>query len=114
MACHQKRVGVYRLPPLPRAVGTHSCLNRVIPRYSSIVTVDIDPFMFHQANLRVTDVSTSTINGVTKQRSLLQMWVESIVTEFNSLVNWPMITKSHDQLATIFKNRMTKDQCTRN
>jgi hypothetical protein len=67
--------------------------------------------MFHQANLRVTDVSTTTINGVTKQRSLLQMWVETIVGQFTTLVNWPMITKKHDDLATVFKNRMIKDQC---
>jgi hypothetical protein len=67
--------------------------------------------MFHQANLRVTDVSNTTIDGITNQRSLLQMWVESIVAEFNSLVTWPMLTKPHDQLATAFKNRMTKDQC---
>jgi hypothetical protein len=70
--------------------------------------------MFHQANLRVADVSTTTLNNVTKQRSLLQMWVESVVTEFNELVNWPMITKSHDQLAAIFTNRMVKDQCNPN
>lgn len=67
--------------------------------------------MFHQANLRVTDVSNTTINGITKQRSLLQMWMESVVSEFNGLVTWPMITKSHDQLATVFMNRMLKDQC---
>ena len=67
--------------------------------------------MFHQANLRVTDVSNTTLNGVSNQRSLLQLWVESIVTEYTQLVNWPMITKPHDQLAAIFKNRMTKDQC---
>jgi hypothetical protein len=73
--------------------------------------INIGPFMFHQANLRVIDVSNTTINGITNQRSLLQMWVESIVAEFNSLVTWPMLTKPHDQLATAFKNRMTKDQC---
>jgi hypothetical protein len=41
-----------------------------------------DAFMFHQANLRQTDVASSTINGVTAQYSLFQMWVETIVQEF--------------------------------
>jgi hypothetical protein len=67
--------------------------------------------MFHQANLRVTDVFDTTLNGVTKQRSLLQMWVETVVTEFNRLVNWPMITKPHDEISTAFKDRMTRDLC---
>ena len=67
--------------------------------------------MFHQDNLRVLDVNETTINGVTKQRSLIQMWVETVVTQFNACVNWPMITKKHDDLAEIFMNRMTKDQC---
>jgi hypothetical protein len=67
--------------------------------------------MFHQANLRVTDVHSTTINGVTKQRSLLQMWVETIVSQFTALVDWPMITKKHDDLAAIFMARMTKDLC---
>ena len=67
--------------------------------------------MFHQANLRVTDVFDTTLNGVTKQRSLLQMWVETVVTEFNRLVNWPMITKPHDDISKAFKDRMTRDLC---
>jgi len=67
--------------------------------------------MFHQANLRVTDVSSTTINGVTKQRSLLQMWVETIVNRFTSLTTWPLITLKQDDLVTVFMDRMTKDQC---
>ena len=37
--------------------------------------------MFHQANLRQTDVASSTINGVTAKRSLLQMWTQTVVDE---------------------------------
>lgn len=36
------------------------------------------PYMFHQANLRVADVGPTTINGVTKPRSLYMMWAETI------------------------------------
>ena len=67
--------------------------------------------MFHQANLRVVDVFDTTLNGVSKQRSLLQLWVETVVSEFNRLVNWPMITKPTDEISTIFKDRMTRDLC---
>jgi len=67
--------------------------------------------MFHQANLRVYDVFDTTINGVTKQRSLLQMWVEVIVTEFNRLVNWPMLTLGHDEISQNFQDRYNRDQC---
>lgn len=40
-----------------------------------------DPFMFHQANLRQTDVASITINGNTAQYSLFQAWVETVVQE---------------------------------
>jgi hypothetical protein len=70
--------------------------------------------MFHQANLRVVDVFNTTINGISKQRGLLQMWVETVVTEFNRLVNWPMITKPHDDIGIEFANRMTRDLCVPN
>lgn len=67
--------------------------------------------MFHQANLRVTDVAATTVNGITKQRSLLQMWVETVIGLYTAAVNWPMITKKHDDLAAVFMDRMTRDQC---
>jgi hypothetical protein len=71
----------------------------------------IDPYMFHQINLRVTDVSPTTIGGVTKQRSLLQMWAETIVTQFVALTKWPLISVKQDDLYTIFTQRMTRDNC---
>lgn len=41
-----------------------------------------DLFMFHQANLRQTDVATITLpNGSTGQYSLFQTWIETVVTE---------------------------------
>jgi hypothetical protein len=70
-----------------------------------------DPFMFHQANLRVTDVTPVTINGVTKAWSLFQMWVETIVTEFVSLTTWPLLTIKEDDMFALYKSRMARDQC---
>ncbi|CAG8980120.1 hypothetical protein HYALB_00013605 [Hymenoscyphus albidus] len=70
-----------------------------------------DAFMFHQANLRWEGVAKNTINGVSGQYSLLQMWVESIVAEVTRLVTWPIISMKHDDLATTFANRMMRDKC---
>lgn len=71
-----------------------------------------DAFMFHQANLRQTDVPTSTINGVTAKYSLLQAWLETIVAEMTRITTWPMITLKHDDMGAGFVNRMTRDLCT--
>src|SRR5205085_10920394 len=67
--------------------------------------------MFHQANLRVTDVSPVTINGMTKPWSLLKMWVETIVTEFTSLTTWPLLSLKEDAIFQIFVDRVTRDGC---
>lgn len=61
-----------------------------------------DGFMFHQANLRQTDVAPITINGVTAKISLLQAWVEVQVQEFVRLVNWPLITQKHDDVSNFY------------
>ncbi|KAF3912741.1 hypothetical protein ABW20_dc0100351 [Dactylellina cionopaga] len=72
-----------------------------------------DPYMFHQANMRTSVNSTVTIPGtsLTGKYSLLQMWTETQVAEFQRLVNWPLITLKHDDLAISFKNRYLRDQC---
>jgi hypothetical protein len=67
--------------------------------------------MFHQINLRVADVLPTTINGVTKQRSLYQMWAETVGPKFVSLTNWPLIGVKEDDLIDVYTTRMTKDQC---
>ena len=38
-------------------------------------------------------------------------WVETVVQEFIRLVDWPILTYKHDDLAAIFMNRMTRDAC---
>lgn len=67
--------------------------------------------MFHQANLRVADVMPTTINGVTKQRSLYQMWAETVGSKFVELTNWPLIALKEDDLINVYVQRMAKDQC---
>jgi hypothetical protein len=60
-----------------------------------------DGYMFHQANLRQTDVQPITINGVTSKISIFQAWVETQVQEFVRLVNWPMVTLKHSDVRRI-------------
>ncbi|KAF2760099.1 hypothetical protein EJ05DRAFT_498070 [Pseudovirgaria hyperparasitica] len=70
-----------------------------------------DAFMFHQANLRQTDVANSVVNGVSAKRSLLQIWVEVVLGEMTKLVTWPIISTKHDDLVQSFLDRMARDQC---
>ena len=60
-----------------------------------------DGYMFHQANLRQTDVQPTTINGVPSKLSIFQAWVEVQVQEFVRLVNWPLITLKHDDVSAV-------------
>ncbi|KAH8659221.1 hypothetical protein BGZ60DRAFT_492740 [Tricladium varicosporioides] len=70
-----------------------------------------DPYMFHQANMRVSDTSKITVNGVTKKYSLLMAWTETIVNELTRLTTWPIITLKHDDIAAQWIARKTRDQC---
>ncbi|OWP04291.1 hypothetical protein B2J93_9359 [Marssonina coronariae] len=70
-----------------------------------------DPYMFHQANLNYVTAGTTTINGQSKKLSMLQAWAETVVQEMVRLVNWPMISLKHDDIATDFTNRMARDKC---
>ncbi|KAI7484157.1 hypothetical protein KC351_g4692 [Hortaea werneckii] len=70
-----------------------------------------DPFMFHQANLRQIDVPSSTVGSKSGQLSLIMSWVETVVQEMTRLTTWPILTLKHDDIAALFMNRMTVDQC---
>jgi len=70
-----------------------------------------DAFMFHQANLRQSDVPTTTVGSQTGQFSLLQIWVETVLQEMTRLTTWPIISIKQDDAAIQFKNRMALDGC---
>ncbi|KAL4810197.1 hypothetical protein BDV18DRAFT_54425 [Aspergillus unguis] len=70
-----------------------------------------DGYMFHQANLRNADTDPVTVNGETGQYSIFQAWVETIVQEFVRLVEWPIVTTTHEQMSSDFFDRYTRDQC---
>jgi hypothetical protein len=58
-----------------------------------------DPYMFHQANLRQTDMPNTVINGVSAKLSIFQAWVETVVQEFVRLVDWPILTLKHQDVS---------------
>ncbi|KAF3167904.1 hypothetical protein TWF225_006647 [Orbilia oligospora] len=68
-----------------------------------------DPFMFHQANLRVWQDPGVSVNGVAGPWSLIQMWTESILDEFIQYVNWPIQGLKHDDIGRDFVDRMNRD-----
>lgn len=70
-----------------------------------------DGYMFHQANLRQTDVDTITVGSQSGQLSLIQAWTETVMQEMTRLTNWPLISQKHDDLAQVFIDRMARDNC---
>lgn len=70
-----------------------------------------DGYMFHQANLRSVGNAAINVNGQSKQTSIFQAWVETMVAEFTRLVNWPMQTLKQSDLAISFANRQARDAC---
>ncbi|KAL3453610.1 hypothetical protein BJX65DRAFT_292627 [Aspergillus insuetus] len=70
-----------------------------------------DGYMFHQANLRNSDIDPITVNGETSQISIFQAWVETVVQEFTRLVTWPIVTITHQQMSDAFLQRYRRDQC---
>ena len=71
-----------------------------------------DGYMFHQANLRQSDVDTLTVGSQTGQLSIFQAWTETIVQEMTRLTNWPIVSLKQDDLAQKFKDREARDKCT--
>ncbi|KHN94023.1 uncharacterized protein MAM_08097 [Metarhizium album ARSEF 1941] len=70
-----------------------------------------DPYMFHQANLRQTDMPVIAVGSETKKMSLIMSWVETVAQEMVRLTNWPLVSLKHDDTAACFINRMTLDGC---
>ncbi|KAE8349034.1 hypothetical protein BDV28DRAFT_142066 [Aspergillus coremiiformis] len=70
-----------------------------------------DPYMFHQANLRNVDLPPININGQSGKFSIFQAWVEVQVQEFVRLVNWPLITITHQEMSAVFLDRFNRDKC---
>jgi len=63
-----------------------------------------DPYMFHQANLKV-------FNYKGKNTTLYTMWVDRVVDKLLRYVTLPVLSVKHDQLAEVWKARMNYDKC---
>jgi len=67
--------------------------------------------MFHQANMRVADMPEFTVGTVTKQMSIMEIWVETIAQEMMRLTDWPITSLKHDDIGQLFVDRQTLDAC---
>lgn len=70
--------------------------------------------MFHQANMRQTDMPSMTVGTQTGQLSLLQIWVEVVSQKLTRLTDWPIVSPKHDDIATQFTNGMIVEKCAPN
>lgn len=68
-----------------------------------------DPFMFHQANMRVSGQPTVTVGTQTGAFSLLQVWVEAVAQELVRLTDWPVVNLKHDDIAGEFVKRRSRE-----
>lgn len=76
-----------------------------------LLGLQADPYMFHQANLRQTDMPTITIGSQTAKMSLVMAWVETIAQEMYRLTDWPITSLKHDDVGKYFVDRETLDNC---
>jgi hypothetical protein len=70
-----------------------------------------DAYMFHQANMRQTDMETITVGNQSGKMSLVMIWVETVLQELTRLTGWPITSLKHDDVAQYFIDRMTLDAC---
>ncbi|KAH6693759.1 hypothetical protein F5X68DRAFT_164648 [Plectosphaerella plurivora] len=76
-----------------------------------LFSLQADPYMFHQANLRQSDMPSMTIGSKTAKMSLIMAWVETVSQEMTRLTNWPLVSLKQADIATYFRNRQTLDGC---
>ncbi|KAH7123530.1 hypothetical protein B0J11DRAFT_606326, partial [Dendryphion nanum] len=70
-----------------------------------------DPYMFHQANMRVSDTPKIDLLGKNKKYSLLMAWTEFVLNQVTINTDWPIITLKHDDISIAIINRKTRDEC---
>lgn len=80
-----------------------------------LFSLQADPYMFHQANMRQDDMPSMTIGSgdgsYTGKMSLIMAWTETIAQELTRLTNWPVTSLKHDDIAKYFVDRMALDKC---
>jgi hypothetical protein len=76
-----------------------------------LFSLQADPYMFHQANMRQANMPPMTIGDKTAKMSLLMAWTETITQELTRLTNWPIVSLKHDDIAQYFLDRQALDKC---
>lgn len=76
-----------------------------------LFSLKADPYMFHQANLRLVDMPSITVGSKTGKMSMVMGWVESVAQEVARVTNWPIISLKHDDFAQYFLDRQALDAC---
>ncbi|KAH7150557.1 hypothetical protein B0J13DRAFT_440146, partial [Dactylonectria estremocensis] len=77
----------------------------------NLLALQADPYMFHQANMHTTTVSSITVGSQSGKMSLVTSWTETMVQEMMRLTNWPIKSLKHDDIAQYFLDRTTLDSC---
>jgi len=62
-----------------------------------------NPFIFHQANLRSSDIPG--------HKSLVGLWTEKLLEKYNQYVQWPMVSKKVDDIHESFLSRESFEKC---
>lgn len=87
--------------------GGPSTINDIVKREAVRVTREgllalrHDPYMMHQANMRI------EADGY----SLVSRWLTAVLSEFHSLVSWPVRSLKLDDLYATYKEREVRDAC---
>jgi hypothetical protein len=76
-----------------------------------LLSLQADPYMFHQANMRVIDMPQRNIGPYTAKMSLVTTWVETVTQELGRLTDWPITSLKLDDIARYFLNRKAVDDC---
>jgi len=70
-----------------------------------LLSYDVDPLMFHQADLRAFTGSDA------QQHSLYSDWVEALIARYTAVMTLPIQTLSLEQIARVMRNRGAFDSC---
>ncbi|ORX79586.1 hypothetical protein BCR32DRAFT_294337 [Anaeromyces robustus] len=88
--------------------GMESTFDEILNRDSQkallfLLQLRHNPFKFHQANIRS--------NGVSDKKSLIQLWTEKLVDQYNKYVIWPIVSLKTDDLHQTYIDRQNFEKC---
>ncbi|KAG5457598.1 MAG: hypothetical protein BJ554DRAFT_2346, partial [Olpidium bornovanus] len=99
---------------LPEVRGTWREIYALEVSRVTLQTLSLPPdaYMFHQANMRASDITQAVQpyfpNG---KFSLLMLWVEMVTESIRKRVNWPIVSRPMQEIVQIFLDRENRDTC---